>query len=158
VVVTAMQEKENFIAYGVVPTGRKLDRRQQVVAQNIKRYWLQKQANEPGLTQARASKQLGWSHSVVGQYINGRVPAGPKAVFKFAEFFNVTPYDIDPELRGEFAEPPSVDDLRTALSKMSSDDAIKILHLVARRLSHEDLLTAIESLAGLAVDRVARRG
>lgn len=158
-----MQDQEALITNpiltkAVCPTARKLDRRQQVVAQNIKRLWLQKQAQESGLTQAKASKQLGWTHSVVGQYINGRVPAGPKAVFKFAEYFNVTPYDIDPELRGEFAEPPTVDDLRTALSKMNSDDAAKVLYLVARRLTQEDLLTAIESLAGLAADRASQRG
>ena len=147
-----------FIAYGVSgETKRKLDKRQTVVAANIKRLWHEKQAREPGLTQAIASKQLGWSHSVVGQYVNGRVPAGPKAVFKFAEYFNVTPYDIDPELRSEFAEPPTVDDLRTALSKMDGADAIKALQLVARRLSQQDLLQAIEVLAGLAADRASRR-
>ena len=149
-----MNNKPEFKGFGVVRgSDRKLDRRQQLIASNIRRLWHEKQAREPGLTQAKASKLLGWSHSVVGQYISGRVPAGPKAVFKFAEYFGVTPYDIDPDLRNEFAEPPAVNDLRTTLAKLDPSDALKVINLVARRMPQRELLYAIEALAGMAADR-----
>lgn len=150
---------ESFKAYGVVEqnsTKRALTRRQEKVAANIKYFWHKKQALEPGLTQAEASKSLGWSHSVLGQYLNGRVPAGPKAVFKLAEYFQVTPYDIDPGLKGEFAEPPDVSDLRTVINKLTADDALQVIQLLARQLPQADLIAAIEALAGVAADRASR--
>ena len=82
---------------------RKLTQRQLTTAKNIKYYWHRKQAANPGLTQAGACKELGWTNSVLGQYTCGRVGAGTNAIFKLAAYFQVTPYDLDPELSDELA-------------------------------------------------------
>lgn len=137
-------------------TKRDLTPRQMTIAKNIKYHWHRLQTARPELTQANASLELGWTHSVLGQYINARVACGPKAVFKLAEYFSVTPYDLDPGLKNEFAAPPDVNDLRATLSKMDSEDALKIIHLLARKLPTSELLGAIEALAGLAADRASR--
>ena len=158
--VTENMGKESFKAYGTVEqrnsSQRKLTPRQMKVAENIKYHWHRKQAATPGLTQADACKELHWTHSVLGQYINGRVPAGPKAIFKLAEYFSVTPYDLDPGLKNEFAQAPEVDDLRATLAKMDAGDALKVINLLARQLPQQELIAAIEALAGVAADRVAR--
>ena len=132
---------------------RNLSARQQTAVTNLRFHW-QRYKTETKTTQAEASKALGWSHSVLGQYINGHVACGPTAIFKIAELIGVTPYDIDPELRGEFT-PPAEDlhDLRTALSKMTRQEKARVIMTVARKLGREDLLQITNDLLALAIDR-----
>ena len=132
---------------------RNLTERQQNTVKNLRFHW-QRYKTETKTTQAEASKELGWSHSVLGQYVNGHVACGPTAIFKIAELIGVTPYDIDPELRGEFT-PPAEDlhDLRTALSKMTRQEKARVIMTVARKLGREDLLQVTNVLLALAIDR-----
>ena len=102
-------------------TKRNLTPRQKRVAENIRHYWHKKRTTEK-ITQTEFSRQMGWSHSIFGQYLNGRVAAGPTALFKLAEGLSVTPYCLDPELRGAFTPAPEdMHDLRASLQKMSAD-------------------------------------
>ena len=132
---------------------RNLSARQKTVVSNLRFHW-QRFKSETKTTQAEASKALGWSHSVLGQYINGHVACGPTAIFKIAELIGTTPYDIDPDLRGEFT-PPAEDlhDLRTALSKMTRQEKARVIMTVARKLGREDLLQTANDLLALAIDR-----
>ena len=106
------------------------------------------------MTQAEGSKACGWTHSVLGQYINGTVAAGPQAIFKIAELVGCTPYDIDPDLRGEFT-PPAEDlhDLRSALSKMTRTEKQRVIMTVARKLQKDDLVQLSSDLLALAIDQ-----
>ena len=58
--------------------------RQKRAAENIRHYWHKKRTTER-ITQTKVSKLMGWSHSIFGQYLNGRVAAGFTALFKMAE-------------------------------------------------------------------------
>ena len=132
---------------------RNLTPRQQRVAQNIRLHWLRHKA-DTRMTQAEASKALGWTHSVLGQYLNGNVACGPTAIFKIAELIGCTPFDIDEELRGQFT-PPAEDlhDLRAALSKMTRQEKQRVILTVARKLGKDDLLQMAGDLLALAQDR-----
>ena len=74
---------------------RNMTPRKQSAALKAKALWLDKKAAE-GLTQDDANLALGWSNSLFGQYINGRVPMGVEAIVKTAGFLGVKPWDIDP--------------------------------------------------------------
>ena len=132
---------------------RNLTPRQQRVAQNLRIHW-QRHKADTRMTQSEASKALGWTHSVLGQYLTGHVACGPNAIFKIAELIGVTPYDLDPELRGEFT-PPAEDlhDLRSALSKMTRQEKQRVILTVARKLGKDDLLQMAGDLLALAQDR-----
>ena len=131
-------------------TQRNLSDRQKLAAANIRHYWHKKQAAER-ITQTEFSKQMGWSHSIFGQYLNGRVACGTTAIFKIAKGLGCTPYDIDPELRAECAAP--ADDsavLRASLNKMSFAQKRKIMCSMAANLSAEELLQTVADLAAVA--------
>lgn len=132
---------------------RNLTPRQQRVGKNLRMHW-QRHKADTRMTQSEASKALGWTHSVLGQYLTGHVACGPTAIFKIAELIGVTPYDIDPELRGEFT-PPAEDlhDLRSALSKMTRQEKQRVILTVARKLGKDDLLQMAGDLLALAQDR-----
>lgn len=117
---------------------RKLTQRQLTTAKNIKYYWHRKQAANPGLTQADACKVLNWTHSVLGQYINGRVGAGPAAIFKLAAYFQVTPYDLDPELSDELAA-GDVDKVSSHIKNLDGADLRQIATQILRMMPDKDL-------------------
>ena len=136
----------------VANTKRNLSDRHKLVAKNIRYYWHKKKAAEQ-ITQTEFSKQMGWSHSVFGQYLNGRAACGTTAVFKIAKGLGCTPYDIDPELRAECAAP--ADDsavLRASLNKMSFAEKRKIIRSMAENLSAENLSQTVADLAAMLAD------
>ena len=132
---------------------RNLTARQQRVATNLRFYW-QRYKTDMKATQSEASKALGWSHSVLGQYLNGHVACGPTAIFKIAELIGVTPYDLDPELRGEFTPPAEdLNDLRASLAKMTRIEKKRTIKTVARQLQKDDVIEVASDLLALAIDR-----
>ena len=68
-----------------------------VAVQNLKRIWKQKQ-DELQLTQNDAAKQLGWTQGAFSQYLNNITELNAQAVIKLANFFDVSPLDIDPDI------------------------------------------------------------
>ena len=79
---------------------RELTSREENARQNLKRIY-QARKHQDRITQKDVSKWMGWSHSVFGQYITGRIPLNAKAVIKLAKYFNVYASDIDPLLDDE---------------------------------------------------------
>ena len=130
-------------------TKRNLTPRQKRAAENIRHYWHKKRTTER-ITQTEFSKQMGWSHSIFGQYLNGRVPAGPTALFKMAEGLNCTPYDLDPELKTAFTPAPEdLHDLRASLQKMNAIEKKRVIALLTQRLGNEDLMQVMADILAL---------
>ena len=127
-------------------TKRKLTPRQKRVAENIKHYWFTKKKHEK-ITQTEFSKRMGWSHSIFGQYLNGRVPCGPEAIFKIAEGLGCTPYDLDPEMRSAFAEPACIEDVAPSIDKMTLVDKQELAHRLIRDLPQSALLETLVFVA-----------
>lgn len=127
-------------------TKRKLTPRQKRVAENIKHYWFTKKKHEK-ITQTEFSKQMGWSHSIFGQYLNGRVACGPTAIFKIAEGLGCTPYDLDPELRTAFSEPACIEDVAPSIDKMTVVEKQKLIRRLTRNLPQPALLETLVFVA-----------
>ena len=136
-------------------TKRNLTPRQKRAAENIRHYWHKKRTTER-ITQTEFSKLMGWSHSIFGQYLNGRVAAGPTALFKMAEGLGCTPYDLDPELRAAFTPAPEdLHDLRAALQKMNAIEKKRVITLLTQRLGNEDLMQVMADILALVQIRTA---
>jgi transcriptional regulator with XRE-family HTH domain len=136
-------------------TKRNLTPRQKRAAANIRHYWHKKRTTER-ITQTEFSKQMGWSHSIFGQYLNGRVAAGPTALFKMAEGLGCTPYDLDPELRAAFTPAPEdLHDLRASLQKMNAIEKKRVITLLTQRLGNDDLMQVMADILALVQIRTA---
>ena len=136
-------------------TKRKLTPRQNRVAENIRHYWYTKRSTEK-ITQTEFSKQMGWSHSIFGQYLNGRVACGPTAIFKIAEGLGCTPYDLDPELMAAFTPAPvDLHDVRASLQKMNAIEKKRVITQLSQRLGSHDLLEVMSDIVALIQARSA---
>ena len=104
------------------------------------------------MTQAEASQALGWTHSVLGQYLTGHVACGHEAIFKIAELLKVTPFDLDPELRGVFT-PPTEDlhDFKSGLCKMTRVERYEVIMTIAKTFSKDDCVETAHQLLALAL-------
>lgn len=49
-------------------------------------------------TQVEAAKQLGWSQGAISHYLNNITELGPQAIVKLANFLDVDPREIDPDI------------------------------------------------------------
>ena len=89
--------------------------RQQEVARKAKLVFKSKQAVEK-MTLQDASRAIGWSDSVLGQYLNANIPMGIEAIAKVAGYLNISPYELDPELAKDLpAQPEDVQALEQSL-------------------------------------------
>ncbi len=129
---------------------RELTDHEKRVALKAKQLWLEKKRRDK-TTQMEANKALGWSPSVFGQYISGRMAMGPKAVAKLADYLGVSPYEIDPDLAKDFVPPPSdMVSVEDSLSRMSVPEINRLVSELSRRLPEKDKLR----LVALLVDRL----
>lgn len=138
---------------------RNLTARQKTVAENLRYYWRQKQASER-ITQTEFSKSLGWSHSIFGQYLNGRVPCGVNAVVKIAEGLGISPAALDPPLRKSFTLPTddnpvflSRDNLHELSIQLSDQELCTLVSMRAESLSQSNLLELTKDLMMLGMTR-----
>ena len=83
---------------------RELNRREEVARTNLVQLWKEAKT-AAGVNQYHINSSLGWTQSVFGQYVQGRLALNPSAVVKLAEYFRCYPEDIDPDLYGEFVRP-----------------------------------------------------
>ena len=74
-----------------------------IAVQNLRRLWFNKKANEK-ITQNDACKALGWNQSLFSHYIANINKLSDKTVWKLANFFEVSPYDIDPEYGEDYPD------------------------------------------------------
>lgn len=71
-----------------------------IAVQNLKRIWKQKQ-DELHITQSQAAQRLGWTQGAFSQYLNNITELNAQAVIKLANFLDVSPLDIDPDIAPE---------------------------------------------------------
>ena len=64
---------------------------------NLRRIWNLKKS-EMQITQAEAAKKLGWTQGAFSQYLNNLTSLNPAAVIKLANFLEVDPKEIDPDI------------------------------------------------------------
>mgnify|MGYP001251555552 CR=1 FL=1 len=74
-----------------------------VAVQNLRRLWFNKKANEK-ITQNDAAKALGWNQSLFSHYIANINKLSDPTVWKLANFFEVSPYDIDPDYGKDYPD------------------------------------------------------
>lgn len=66
-------------------------------ARRLRSIW-DKRRTELELTQEKAADLLGWTQGAVSHYLNGKIPLGLPAVFKWAALLRTSPYAIRPEI------------------------------------------------------------
>ena len=118
--------------------------RKQSAALKAKALWLDKKSAE-GLTQDDANLALGWSNSLFGQYINGRVPMGVEAIVKIAGFLGVKPWDIDRRDAYQDAG-PNPNSFKEMVSQLDDKQIIRVLTQAAVGLNDEHRITLIQNL------------
>ena len=64
---------------------------------NLRKIWQQKK-QEMQFTQVQAAKDLDWSQSAISHYLSNITDLGPSAIIKFANFLDVDPTEIDPDI------------------------------------------------------------
>ena len=72
-----------------------------VAAGNLRKIWgghrKDKKSNGKKCSQESVANDLKITQGAFGQYLNGITPIGTVATLKFADYFNVSPYDIRPD-------------------------------------------------------------
>ena len=64
---------------------------------NLRKIWDQKKV-EFRFTQVEAAKELGWSQGAISHYLNNITDLRAPAIVKLANFLDVDPRDIDPDI------------------------------------------------------------
>jgi transcriptional regulator with XRE-family HTH domain len=118
---------------------RPMSYRQELVARRAKEAFRKKQAAEK-MTLQEASRAIGWSDSVLGQYLNANIPMGIEAVARVANYLNVSPYELDPELAEALpAQPEDVQSLEKSLSLLSEAELSRLMKKLVSRLPAKDV-------------------
>jgi len=68
-----------------------------IAVANLRKIWQQKKV-EMHFTQVEAAKDLEWSQSAISHYLSNITDLGPAAIVKFANFLDVDPTEIDPDI------------------------------------------------------------
>jgi transcriptional regulator with XRE-family HTH domain len=77
-------------------------------------------------TQVTAAKDLGWTQGAISHYLNDLIELNPSAIIKFANFLDVDPREIDPEIEKDL---PSVEKIPIAFNAMDMTKPIRDYHL-----------------------------
>jgi transcriptional regulator with XRE-family HTH domain len=64
---------------------------------NLRRIWEKKKV-EMRFTQVEVAKELGWSQGAISHYLNNITELRAQAIIKLANFLDVDPREIDPEI------------------------------------------------------------
>jgi len=76
--------------------------------ENLQAIWNRKKV-EMEFTQQEAAKDLGWSQGAISHYLNHVTELNPQAIIKFANFLDVDPREIDPEIESSL---PSIQKIK----------------------------------------------
>lgn len=88
---------------------------------NLRNIWNSKKL-EMEFTQVTAAKDLGWSQGAISHYLNDLIELNPSAIIKFANFLDVDPREIDPEIEKDL---PSVEKVPVSFNAMDMTKLIK---------------------------------
>ena len=132
---------------------RPMSPRQFAVATRAKQLFNTKKHAE-GVTLFEASRDIGWSDSVLGQYLNANIPMGFEAIAKIAKYLNVSPYELDPDLSDDLPiVPEDLQSLDAALAMLSEQELVRLVKKLSSRLSAKDVSRLMEVL----LDRLSEK-
>jgi len=86
--------------------------------QNLRRIWESKKI-EMHFNQTEAAEELGWTQGAISHYLNAITEMNAPAVIKLANFLNVDPLEIDPDIVHNLPH------IKKVLVTMGSDDVTK---------------------------------
>lgn len=69
---------------------------------NLRKLWNKK--IKPQYTQIEAAKKLGWTQGAISQYLNNITEMNAAAIIKLANFMEVDPHEIDPNITEHLPE------------------------------------------------------
>ena len=70
---------------------------QEQIVKNLQRIWNVRK-KEMEITQVEAAKKLDWTQGAFSQYLNAITEMSPQTVIKIANFLDVNPQEIDPNI------------------------------------------------------------
>jgi len=103
------------------------------VVKNLRKIWDSKKL-EIKFTQVTAAKDLGWSQGAISHYLNEITELNAAAVIKFANFLDVDPREIDPDIE------PSLPSVQNKEIKYNAKDMTKAIN---KTLSDRSLASSI---------------
>lgn len=83
---------------------------------NLRKLWNKK--IKPQYTQIEAAKKLGWTQGAISQYLNNITEMNAAAIIKLANFMEVDPHEIDPNITEHLPNTKTIT-VRHNLSDMS---------------------------------------
>lgn len=134
-----------------------------IAVKNLRKIWDSKKLDIQ-FTQVTAAKELGWSQGAISHYLNNITELNTSAIIKFANFLDVDPRDIDPEIESSL---PSVHDILVkydalnmtkSINKQVSDrtTASSLLVKVPRAPQYERFFNSVNIDAGILMDCYVR--
>ena len=70
---------------------------QELIVKNLQRIWNVRK-KEMEITQVEAAKKLNWTQGAFSQYLNAITEMSPQTVIKIANFLDVSPQELDPNI------------------------------------------------------------
>lgn len=126
---------------------RKLTPREETARQNLVRIFQEAKARD-GIKQQDVNIGCGWTGSVFGQFIQGRLALSPRSIAKLADYFKVWPADIDPEITEEFkVNTLDSQDLMSHLERLSHDEVRAVVFSLSKQLRKSDAGMLLQILA-----------
>jgi hypothetical protein len=82
------------------------------------------------------------------------MPIGMEALVKLAQYLNVSPYELDPDIAKDFTTPPEdMVELEESLKLLSEKEINRLIRELSSRLPPQDLVSLVEIL----LDRIRNR-
>lgn len=110
-----------------------INEQKSAVVKNLRKIWDSKKL-EIKFTQVTAAKDLGWSQGAISHYLNDITELNAAAVIKFANFLDVDPREIDPDIE------PSLPSVQNKEIKYNAKDMTKAIN---KTLSDRSLASSI---------------
>lgn len=128
---------------------------------NLRAIWDKKKVDMQ-FTQVEAAKTLGWSQGAISHYLNNLTELGPAAVVKLANFLEVDPLDIDPDIAPFL---PNTETIKVTLSSSNLNRKVdENIYYTARRkqevirLDPDTLLFGPKAKTGVLFARPGEQG
>ena len=106
---------------------------------NLRRIWEKKKV-EMRFTQVEVAKELGWSQGAISHYLNNITELRAQAIIKLANFLDVDPREIDPDIEQNL---PSI--VKQTVSYNASDMTKRINELLQTRSEESSIIVKMSA-------------
>ncbi len=117
--------------------------------QNLRRIWEIKR-REMDITQVEAAAKLNWTQGAFSQYLNDITEMSPLTIIKLANFLDVNPAEIDPEIDKSL---PNVSSYEARYNISSPNTKISKMYNWSNNLGSEAFLITIDKTVELVVNK-----